>query len=81
MALLLTLPGRFLSAPPKLESYTVDLVAPDVVGGTNLVPGGGKAKAPSAEPRRRRLPSRRRRRRAPAAKPAAEAAAEAAKDP
>lgn len=50
VALLVTMPGRSLSPPAKLESYTVDLVAPDVLGGTNLVPGGGQAKAPAAKP-------------------------------
>jgi TonB family protein len=47
LALLVTMPGRFLSPPSKMESYTVDLVAPDVLGGTNLIPGGGQAKAPA----------------------------------
>ena len=49
VALLLTMPGRLLSPPSKMESYTVDLVAPDVLGGTNLVPGGGQAKAPATK--------------------------------
>lgn len=44
IGLLIAVPGRFLSAPPRLQSYTVDLVAPDVIGGTNLVPGGGARK-------------------------------------
>ncbi|MFN8640753.1 MAG: cell envelope integrity protein TolA [Candidatus Binatia bacterium] len=57
LAFLIAVPGRFLSAPPRIQSYTVDLVAPDVIGGTNLVPGGGprkpapaKVEAPLAEP-------------------------------
>jgi TonB family protein len=48
VALLLTVPGRLLAPSPKMESYTVDLVAPDVLGGTNLLQGGGKAKEPAA---------------------------------
>jgi len=47
--LLLTMPGRLLVPSAKMESYTVDLVSPDVIGGTNLVPGGGKAKEPAAK--------------------------------
>ena len=43
LALLVAMPGHFLSAPPRIESYTVDLVAPDVVGGTNLSRGGGRS--------------------------------------
>ena len=50
VALFLAMPDRFLSGPPKMESYTVDLVAPDVVGGTNLLAGGGKAKASASKP-------------------------------
>src|SRR5689334_15473270 len=50
VALLITVPGRFLSTPQKPQSYTVDLVAPDVLGGTNLIPGGGKAKEPAGPP-------------------------------
>ncbi len=37
----LVLPAYFLTVPPRIESYTVDLVAPDVVGGFNTRPGGG----------------------------------------
>jgi len=37
----LVLPAYFLTVPPRIESYTVDLVAPDVVGGVNTRPGGG----------------------------------------
>lgn len=44
IGLLIAVPGRFLSVPPRIQSYTVDLVAPDVIGGTNLVPGGGARK-------------------------------------
>ena len=47
--LLLTMPGRLLVPSAKMESYTVDLVSPDEIGGTNLVPGGGKAKEPAAK--------------------------------
>jgi protein TonB len=43
-------PAHFLRPVPKLESYTVDLVAPDVLGGTNLIPGGGRAKVEPAKP-------------------------------
>ena len=50
VALLLTLPGKFLSAPTGPVSYTVDLIAPNTIGGTNLVKGGG-AKAPPAAPK------------------------------
>src|SRR4030095_111597 len=46
LAVLLMVPGRFLAPSAKLESYTVDLVAPDVLGGTNLRAGAGKAKEP-----------------------------------
>ena len=45
---LLVTPQRFLGAPPPLESYTVELVAQDVIGGTNLVPGAGGAEEPAA---------------------------------
>ncbi len=38
--LLLLIPSSFVHHPGALVSYTVDLVAPDKVGGTNLVPGG-----------------------------------------
>lgn len=50
LALLMTMPGSFLSGPRKMESYTVDLVAPNVIGGTNLVPGGGVVKAADSKP-------------------------------
>jgi hypothetical protein len=60
VAVLILLPGRFLSAPPKLESYTVDLVAPDVIGGTNLIPGGGKSKPRRSKRNRHRWRNRRR---------------------
>lgn len=42
----LLLPAYFLSTPPRIESYTVDLIAPDVLGGTNLAPGGGASPPP-----------------------------------
>ena len=38
--LLLLIPQSFAHHPPPLVSYTVDLVAPDKVGGSNVVPGG-----------------------------------------
>lgn len=44
VALLVLMPGRLLTPVPRLESYTVDLIAPNVVGGTNLVAGGGLRK-------------------------------------
>jgi colicin import membrane protein len=51
------MPSRFLHHPPPLKSYTVDLVAPDLVGGTNMIAGGkGRvqgaplAAAPKVEP-------------------------------
>lgn len=57
LGLLIAVPGRFQSAPPRMQSYTVDLIAPDVIGGTNLVRGGGprlpgpaKVDVPPAEP-------------------------------
>lgn len=40
VALLLLIPHSFLHHPPALQSYTVDLVAPDQVGGSNLIEGG-----------------------------------------
>ena len=40
VALLLLIPHTFLHHPPALHSYTVDLVAPDQVGGNNLIEGG-----------------------------------------
>ncbi len=44
---LLVMPHSFLHHPPALRSYTVDLVSPDKIGGTNLVRGtGGKPAAP-----------------------------------
>ena len=48
IGLLIAIPGRFLSAPQQLQSYTVDLIAPNVVGGTNLVAGAGPKPAPPA---------------------------------
>ena len=48
IGLLITIPGRFLSDPQQLQSYTVDLIAPNVVGGTNLVAGAGPKPAPPA---------------------------------
>jgi colicin import membrane protein len=50
IALLLAAPRGFLGATPPMESYTVDLVAPDVLGGTNLIRGpGGEPKSRRAE--------------------------------
>lgn len=47
IALLLLVPHTFLHHPPPMLSYTVDLVAPDKVGGTNVIPGGkGRIDAP-----------------------------------
>jgi len=40
VALLLLIPHSFLHHPPALQSYTVDLVAPDQLGGSNLIEGG-----------------------------------------
>jgi TolA protein len=50
IAVVAFLPTR-LPAPRPMESYTVDLVAPSTVGGTNLIPGRPKeAKKPAAPP-------------------------------
>jgi TolA protein len=49
IALLLLIPQSFAHHPQNLVSYTVDLVAPDKVGGTNLVPGG-KGRIEAAPP-------------------------------
>jgi TolA protein len=47
IALLLVVPLAFKPHQPELTSYTVDLIAPDKVGGTNVVAGGkGKVAAP-----------------------------------
>ena len=40
IAVLLLMPQRFAHRPPLLVSYSVDLVAPDRVGGSNIVQGG-----------------------------------------
>jgi colicin import membrane protein len=40
IAVLLLMPQRFIHRPPRLVSYAVDLVAPERVGGTNIVEGG-----------------------------------------
>lgn len=50
LALLIAVPGSMLSGPARIESYTVDLIAPEVVGGTNLVAGPGRREAPAAPP-------------------------------
>jgi colicin import membrane protein len=47
IAFLLLTPHTFLHHPPPMISYTVDLIAPDKVGGTNLIRGGkGRVDAP-----------------------------------
>jgi TolA protein len=47
IAVLLLTPHTFLHHPPPMVSYTVDLVAPDKVGGTNMIRGGkGRVVAP-----------------------------------
>ena len=50
IVLLLLIPHSFLHHPPAMVSYSVDLVAPDKVGGTNSIEGGkGRVeKAPMA---------------------------------
>jgi TolA protein len=40
IALLIVVPYRFLHRPPALKSYTVDLIAPEHLGGTNMIAGG-----------------------------------------
>ena len=40
IVLVLLLPHTFTRRPPPMISYTVDLVAPDKVGGTNVIQGG-----------------------------------------
>jgi len=40
IAAIVLVPHTFLHRPPVLKSYTVDLVAPDLVGGTNMIAGG-----------------------------------------
>lgn len=47
IGLLLLIPQSFLHHPPPMRSYTVDLVAPDLVGGSNVIAGGkGRVQAP-----------------------------------
>jgi TonB family protein len=47
IVLLLLMPRSFLHHPPPMHSYTVDLVAPDQVGGSNMIAGGkGRVQAP-----------------------------------
>jgi hypothetical protein len=47
ITLLIVVPYTFLHRPPALKSYTVDLIAPDHVGGTNMIAGGkGRAEGP-----------------------------------
>lgn len=48
IGLLIAVPGRILHVPPRIQSYTVDLIAPNVIGGTNLVAGAGPKPAPPA---------------------------------
>ncbi len=57
IAALVLIPHTFLHRPPRMTSYTVDLIAPDKIGGTNMVAGGkGRvekapmAAAPKVEP-------------------------------
>jgi colicin import membrane protein len=40
ITLVIVIPYTFLHRPPALKSYTVDLIAPDHVGGTNMIAGG-----------------------------------------
>jgi colicin import membrane protein len=40
MTVVLLMPKQFLHHPPPLVSYSVDLVAPDRIGGSNVVQGG-----------------------------------------
>ncbi len=53
LAALLVVPQRLGGGQPKLTSYTVELVAPDKLGGTNLVPGakGKVPEPPRVEPK------------------------------
>jgi TonB family protein len=47
LVVLVLVPHSFLHHPAVLQSYTVDLVAPDQVGGTNSMEGGkGRVQAP-----------------------------------
>jgi TonB family protein len=47
IGLLVLIPHSFLHHPPPMHSYTVDLVAPDQVGGSNMIAGGkGRVQAP-----------------------------------
>ncbi len=45
ITLLIVIPHTFLHRPPALKSYTVDLIAPDRLGGTNMI-AGGKGRVP-----------------------------------
>ncbi|MFQ5668147.1 MAG: energy transducer TonB [Candidatus Binatia bacterium] len=64
IGLLLLIPPGFMHHPPALVSYTVDLVAPDKVGGSNIIKGGkGRveaaplvAAAPVPKPQRLNVP-------------------------
>ncbi len=48
IAVVLLVPRRFTPPPPALVSYSVDLIAPDRVGGTNVVAGGkGRVQGPA----------------------------------
>jgi len=40
IALVILIPHTFLHRPPAIKSYTVDLIAPDHVGGSNIIAGG-----------------------------------------
>jgi len=47
LAVLMLVPHVWVPRPPPLQSYTVDLVAPDKLGGNNLLQGGkGRAAGP-----------------------------------
>lgn len=51
LAVAILAPQSFLRAARPLESYTVDLVSPNVVGGTNLIPGSGGKPRPATAPK------------------------------
>lgn len=51
LGLLALAPQRFLDRPERVQSYTVDLIAPSAIGGTNLVPGPGRGGKPLVAPK------------------------------
>jgi colicin import membrane protein len=73
VAVLLIPSSLFLAPPPKVVSYTVDLVAPDRIGGTNLVEGAkGRVNAPplvAAPPKLEPPPPKREEAKAPPKEP------------